>query len=247
MLVLALDTTSRPGSVALLRDGVLLAERAGEPSRPPGQRLPGDIAALLQELALKVADIDLYAVTAGPGSFTGIRVGIATIQGLALANARKVVSVSALEALAFRGPASNVDRVAAWIDAQRGEVFAALYAAAHAGGGAPDPATGLVEVVPPVVGRPGEVLEAWRDRGGLAKTPLLFTGDGATAYRSLIEQALGADARIMDPPACLSSVVGEIATARAACGGALSPHAIVPVYVRRSDAEIAREKHDARR
>jgi len=245
MLVLALDTTSRPGSIALLRDGVLLAERAGEASRSPGERLPGDIAALLQEFALTVADVDLYAVAAGPGSFTGMRVGIATIQGLALANDRRVVPVSALEALAWS--ARDNDRVAVWIDAQRGEVFAALYGASDAEGVARDPATGLVEADPPLVGRPGDVLAAWRDRGHLAKTPLTLTGDGAELYRPVIGQALGANARILAPPACLSRLVGEIATARAASGGAVSPHAIVPVYVRRSDAEIAREKHDARR
>jgi len=247
MLVLALDTTGRPGSLALVRDGRLLAERAGEASRAPGERLPGEIAALLQALGLTVADIDVYAVTTGPGSFTGMRVGIATIQGLALVNGRKVVPVSALEALACQRGLRDAERVAAWIDARRGEVFAGLYGGARDGESAPDPATGLVELIAPEVGTPEALLERWRERGHFAGPPLVFTGDGATAHRSAIERACGADARIIAPPACLAGLVGEIATARAEAGGSVSPHAIAPVYVRRSDAEIAREKRDARR
>ena len=100
MLILALDTTSRAGSVALARDAGVLDQQRGDPSRTHGERLPGDIGDLLERHGLTVADVDLYAVAAGPGSFTGLRVGIATIQGLALAHARPVVPVSALVALA---------------------------------------------------------------------------------------------------------------------------------------------------
>ena len=81
---------------------------------------------------LRVADVDLFAVAAGPGSFTGLRIGIATQQGLALANSRPLVGVSALDAINHTirsaGDADQSDvEVAAWIDAQRGQVFAARY------------------------------------------------------------------------------------------------------------------------
>lgn len=247
MLVLALDTTSRPGSLALSRDGRLLVERASEASRSPGERLPGEIVSLLEMLGLKVADVDVYAVATGPGSFTGMRVGIATIQGLALVNGRAVVPVSALEALARHPEARRAERVAVWIDARRGEVFAALYGAASAADGARDASTGLVELIAPEVGRPADVVNGWRGRGRLAPPPPVFTGDGAIAHRSVIEQACGAEVRVLEPPACLAGLVAEIAAARAAAGGAVSPHAIVPVYVRRPDAEIARELRDAGR
>jgi tRNA threonylcarbamoyladenosine biosynthesis protein TsaB len=247
MLVLALDTTGRPGSLALWRDGRLLVERAGEASRSPGERLPGEIVSLLQSLGLKVAEVDVYAVTTGPGSFTGMRVGIATIQGLALVNGRGVVPVSAFEAVACQPEARRAERVAVWIDARRGEVFAALYGAARTADGASDPSTGLVELIAPEVGGPAEVLDGWRRRGQLEMPPPVFTGDGASAHRSVIEQACGAAARVLEPPVCLAGLVAEIAAARAAAGGAVSPHAIVPVYVRRPDAEIARELRNARR
>jgi tRNA threonylcarbamoyladenosine biosynthesis protein TsaB len=246
MLVLALDTTSRPGSLAVWRDGCVLVERAGEAARSAGERLPGEILALLQSLELRIPDVDVYAVTTGPGSFTGLRVGIATIQGLALVNGRAVVPVSALEALAFQPAARRAERVAVWIDARRGEVFAALYGAARLAHGTPDASTGLVELIAPEVGPPAEVLGGWRRRGQLGVPPPSFTGDGALAHRSAIEEACGAEARVLDPPACLAGLVVEIAAARAAAGGAVSPHAIVPVYVRRPDAEIARERREAR-
>ncbi len=247
MLVLALDTTGRPGSLALHRDGRLLVERASEPSRSPGERLPGEIASLLREFGLSVADVDVYAVTTGPGSFTGMRVGIATIQGLALVNHKPVVPVSALEALACQQTARSAGRVAAWIDARRSEVFAALYDVAPGAGAAPDPATGLIELISPEVGGPDALLDGWTRRGHVTGTPIVFTGDGAVAYRSTIERAVGAAARVLDPPACLTGLVADIAAARAGAGGAVSPHAVVPVYVRRPDADVARERRDARR
>src|SRR5215470_18371308 len=125
MRVMALDSTSRAGSVALVEDGGVVEERAGDASRTHGERLPGELAAL----GVAWSSVDVFAVCAGPGSFTGLRIGIATVQGLALVNRRPVVGVSALEAvaqLASRDLAEG-DTIAAWIDAQRGEVFAALY------------------------------------------------------------------------------------------------------------------------
>ena len=99
MVVLALDTTTRRGSVALARDGAVVDARAGDSAVTHGQRLPGDLMRLLDGHNLRVGDIDLFAVAAGPGSFTGLRIGIATMQGLALANGKDVVGISALDAL----------------------------------------------------------------------------------------------------------------------------------------------------
>ena len=99
MVVLALDTTTRRGSVALARDGVIVEAYAGDPAVTHGQRLPGDLTYLLDRHSLVVGDIDLFAVAAGPGSFTGLRIGIAPMQGWALANARSIIGISALDAL----------------------------------------------------------------------------------------------------------------------------------------------------
>src|SRR5262245_14776088 len=99
MLVLALDTTTRRGSVALVRDGLELESYAGDEAITHGRRLPGDLVRVLDRQHLTVGDVDLFAVAAGPGSFTGLRIGIATMQGLALGTGKGVIGVSALDAL----------------------------------------------------------------------------------------------------------------------------------------------------
>src|SRR5262250_256998 len=98
MRVLALDTTTRAGSVALVDDDIVIDQRPGDASRTHAERLPAEIVALLAAHGRAAADVDLFAVASGPGSFTGMRIGIATIQGLALVRRTPVVSVSALDA-----------------------------------------------------------------------------------------------------------------------------------------------------
>ena len=269
MLILALDTTSRAGSVALARDAGVLDQQRGDPSRTHGERLPGDIGDLLERHGLTVADVDLYAVAAGPGSFTGLRVGIATIQGLALAHARPVVPVSALVALAHGalissgGPVQDAELIAACMDAQRREVFSALYArsamekdrrdqatgAATHGESAEsaelaehadeeETAAGLDVIESPFVGRAEEILGAWA--GHFRGRTVCFVGDGALMCRQVLTERLKDAAQFIEPLPCLAASVALIAAARAAAGGAIVPHAIRPIYVRRPDAELAR-------
>ncbi len=103
------------------------------PTRTHATRLPGDIVDCLARHQVGLRDIDLYGVAVGPGSFTGLRIGIATIQGLAFANDRPVAGVSALDALVEAADAVVAVDVgegclrAAWMDAQRGEVYGRLY------------------------------------------------------------------------------------------------------------------------
>src|SRR5262245_38198388 len=100
MLVLALDTTTRAGSVALVEDDRVVDERLGDAACTHAERLPRELLALLDARGVALTAVDLFAVASGPGSFTGLRIGIATIQGLALVGRRRVVGVAALEALA---------------------------------------------------------------------------------------------------------------------------------------------------
>lgn len=227
VLILALDTTTRAGSVALVRDGAVLIEQAGDGAVTHGQRLPRDVMRALDAASVRLAAIDLFAVAAGPGSFTGLRVGIATMQGLAMATDRRIVAVSALDALA-RAARDGVTRVAAWIDAQRGEVFAALYDA---------DGTRLVE---PSSEPPDATLRSWS--GPLASAPVRFIGDGALRYRDRLE-ALRPRPPIVEPLPLLAGLVGRIAGE--APERAVLPHAVVPIYIRRADAELARAKRRA--
>ncbi len=102
MIVLALDTTTRTGSVAVVATGEVRWEGTGDPRLTHGERLPGELMTALHGAAVDLASVDLFAVAAGPGSFTGLRVGIAAMQGLAVATGRQIVPVSTLAALAAR-------------------------------------------------------------------------------------------------------------------------------------------------
>ena len=229
MIVLALDTTTKSGSIAVVHDEVVRVERAGDPDVTYGQRLPAELMNVLQQAGIRIGDVDLFAVAAGPGSFTGLRVGIATIQGLAMAQGKRVVAVSALEALARAG--TNAEHtIAAWMDAQRGEVFAALYA--------PD---GHDLLIPPVSAAPRVVLDAWGDSAHTG--PPMFIGDGAIRHGEFIRQKIGSQVRVTPPPP-LAGLIGQIAVENP--GRADLPHAIVPIYVRKSDAELARARRAAR-
>ena len=100
MRVLALDTTTASGSVAIVDDTGVLVEAIGDPARSHAERLPGDILQAIDRAGIGMADIDLFGVAAGPGTFTGLRIGIAIIQGLAFVSGKRIVPVSALRALA---------------------------------------------------------------------------------------------------------------------------------------------------
>src|SRR3954449_13290020 len=127
MRVLALDTTTRAGSVAVVDQGQVLVERTGDAARTHAERLPAEVTDALTAARLTLADIDLFAVASGPGSFTGLRIGIATIQGFAFVTRKPVVAVSALDALAHAGSTSTGSSglVGVWINAHRGDVFSA--------------------------------------------------------------------------------------------------------------------------
>jgi tRNA threonylcarbamoyladenosine biosynthesis protein TsaB len=236
MLVLGLDTTGRIGSVALVRDGAAVGAVVGDPTRPHAQRLPGDIRALLDRYELAPADVDVFAVAAGPGSFTGLRIGIAAIQGLAFATGRRVAGIPALEALAHAASegslAGDSARVGVWMDAQREEVFAAVYVRDSPGG-----TWRLADG--PMVDSPAAVAERWRAAGGTAAWPVV--GDGAVRYRGILEDVFGPAARIIEPPPMAPSIA-LLGWQRALAGEAGLPHAVRPLYVRRPDAELARDR-----
>ena len=236
MVVLALDTTTRQGSVALMRDGVVIGTFAGDPSVTHGERLPHDLVRVLGDHRLRVTDVDLFVVAAGPGSFTGLRIGIATLQGLALANNRPLAGVSALDAwhhaarFALNSQPSALSssvtgaEIAVWMDAQRGEVFSARYAEGIATDG-------------PTVEKPAAVLARWAGKGG----PSVFVGEGAVEYEHLIKDAIPHARVLMDLP-LISTSVAHLGEAMARRDGAAPPDAIRPIYIRRSDAELARDR-----
>ena len=232
MWVLALDTSTPAGAVALLRDDDVAVERTGDPALSHAQRLPAAVAAALTEAGLTPHALDLLAVASGPGAFTGLRVGLATVQGLAMALGRPAAGVPTLAATAWRAFADPPGLAACgvWLDAARGDVFAAAY------GRAVGPDWPLVERLAPLVA-----------------TPEVALHEAATVLPGAAPILLGVNARgrdVLDPAgrpviavtAPLAVAVGRIARRVHAAGGSGPPHALTPLYVRRPDAEVERER-----
>ena len=233
MLILALDTSSAAGSAAVVRDGEVVLEREGDGSRTHGERLPLELMGILRDAGVTLAAVDGFAVVTGPGSFTGLRVGIATIQGLALARRKRIAPVSAFEALTFRrtpDAPDTADLRAVWIDAHRREVFGALYAADG------------TAIAPPTSLPPDATIDAWTQSIG-HRTRIRFAGGGAVRYADVIRARLGERALVPERVLPLAGAAGLIAAAEPA--RAVLPHAVVPLYVRRSDAELARDRAQA--
>jgi len=243
VLILSLDTTTRSGSVAIVADGTLVYEASGDASRTHAQRLPGDLMRACSAAGVAIAEVALFAVAAGPGSFTGLRIGIATIQGLAMAHGRAVVPVSTLEALAA---AAGAPRVAAWLDAQRGEVFAQVFEQASASeesmrqGDARTEPRSYRPLIDAISAPPDTALALQAS----VLSGAVFHGDGAVRYRAQINAARGEGATLIDPVRPLAGAIGLVAARQP--HRAVAPHAITPVYVRRPDAELARDRRIGR-
>jgi tRNA threonylcarbamoyladenosine biosynthesis protein TsaB len=236
MLILSLDTSTAAGSAGVIRDDQVLAAHVGDARVPHGQRLPGSLLAVLAAAGVTLDDVDLFAVVVGPGAFTGLRIGIAAVQGLAFATGKPVVGVSALDALASsaRRDSATGDIVAAVMDAARQEVFTALYQASSG--------AALEILEPPAVDTPAAVFARWVAR--LGERPLLAVGEGAVRYADALRTAIPR-ARLVESGAPLAAVAGRLALVAHREGRSGPPHAIRPLYVRRPDAELARERRIA--
>jgi tRNA threonylcarbamoyladenosine biosynthesis protein TsaB len=229
MRVLALDSTSRAGSVAIVDDDHVWIERRGDDSRTLAERLPAEI----NHLGAPLASVDLFAVASGPGSFTGMRVGIATIQGLAFAMSKRVAPISALETLAQIGSRDLAPGtlVGAWMDAHRREVFSALFIVTDARLFSSER---LTELDPARVGAPADILARWTESRW---APGIVLGDGAALYRNLLDGR----AHVPEPP-LLAGALGLMAVDRAKRGRTVDPAGVQPLYIRRPDAELERER-----
>ena len=225
MLCLTLDTTTPGGSCAVALDGAVIRELSGDPARPHDARLPGDLMRLLDEAHIDLSTIDVYAVATGPGSFTGLRIGIATMQGLAFAAGKPLIGISGFDALART--VHGAPAVATWVDAWRGEVFAARYERD-------------IEVDPPSVEKPDAVLAR-------ITAPTLFVGDAVPVYADVIQRQCGDRALIAEPAAPpLAGTIAQLATEQVRAGHRPRPDDIRPLYIRRPDAERARDARPVR-
>jgi tRNA threonylcarbamoyladenosine biosynthesis protein TsaB len=220
MRVLAVDTSSERGSVCVVDGRDILGEVRIACSIQYSERLFRSIEFLFHYLPFQLSEIDVFAAASGPGSFTGLRVGLAAMEGFVAAyrHEKRGVGVTTLQALAWKTGICDA-LIAPMIDARRGDIYGALYRRTRNN-------DALVEVAPPVVLKPAEWLNS------LPQVPLVFCGDGSKRYRSLIEGLPDWTIHSMD--LYLASTIAELAMT--ANSGPLAP-----VYVRKTDAEIARE------
>jgi tRNA threonylcarbamoyladenosine biosynthesis protein TsaB len=207
-----------------MKDAEALVEITTTSDQTHSKRLLPMIDMALSAGGIGLREIDGFAVTIGPGSFTGLRIGVSTVKGLAWAVGKPVAGVSTLEALACQA-GKAVDLICALLDARKGEVYAALFLA---GGEAPVISM-QATVLPPA---------ALRDR--IAER-CLFVGDGALAYRREILDMFG-DRAVFAPDGqhkVRAATVGALAYRRFRAERFDAALFLVPNYIRRSDAELA--------
>lgn len=232
MLILGLDTATRFTSVALVEGEEVLVEYTYCGPARPSQVLMPLVDRLFRDVGAGRERLGAVAAGAGPGSFTGLRLGLATAQALAYALGIPAVGVSTLEAMAFpwRGAGGIVVPV---LDAQQGRVYTAGYTGGDSGGFVPR----TVE---------WEVLldELARGMGREGDGPPILVGEFAWVRRDAVAARLGRQAVVVEPHLGYprGSVVARLGAAALAAGDAGDPFALRPVYLRRSEAEELWEK-----
>lgn len=222
-LILAVETATLAGSIALTRGSESIAASSGDPAVSHSNTLLADLDKLLSRTTYKLADIDLFAVAAGPGSFTGLRIGIATVKALAATLVRPCAAIPTLQAVALAGGASEAS--VALLPAGRGEVFAQLFSVS---------ADAVTALDAPSHISPQKMI----DKYGLLETAL-WCGEGALAQRELIESsAAGKQWRIASRSDNLAQQVAALALSNFRQDRLVAPDALQAIYVRPSDAEL---------
>jgi len=215
--ILALDTTSEFGSLALA-EGDRIVE-AAEVYSPDGfgHVIFQEVLSLLGRQGWKLESIDCYAAASGPGSFTGVRVGLTAVKGLAEAQGKRVVAVSNLLALAYAGEG---DWRATLIDARRGEIYGAVYDAS------------LRPVVDEMVVSLPRFLEA------LGEREVTFVATDFIPFQAGLRGTRFEGSRVVTVRRALAGPIAGLAARAFAEGRALLPEQVEANYVRRSDAEL---------
>ena len=226
MLVLAIDTASPHGSVAALRDEQLLDVVSDDAGDTQSLRFFGQMGKLLREQNLAMPQFDLYAVNAGPGSFTGVRVGLTAVKAWAEVYSKPVAAVSGLEAVAGQGP-GTASLLAAVTDARRGQLYAGLYLREG---------TILRRRGGDVVMSPADCFAylAGQSRG----ENICFVTAAPDWLSELLASSQFHSAQIAAASEVLAPSIGRLGLERASAGETLDALSLDAHYVRCSDAEV---------
>lgn len=222
MKILAVDTATKTCSVAVVDEVSVISEYTVNHNDTHSRFLMGMIREILDISHLSVKALDGFAVTIGPGSFTGLRIGLSAVKGLALATGKPLVGVSTLEALAFQVSATD-KLICPVMDARRKEVYSACYR--YRG-------INLEPVRAPMAVNPVKAVENINE-------PCILVGDGALLYQEPIKNRLGDMAIFADCTRNIirASAVGHIAMNRFKSNDTDDAALIEPFYIRKSDAE----------
>jgi len=225
--ILAIDSSSLTGSVALCQGEQLVAESLLNVRSTHSEKLLAQVELLLAEAGWQLQELDLLVAVVGPGSFTGLRIGIATIKGLAQALAKPVVGISSLQMLAMNLPLVPLP-VCVFMDARKKEVYSQVFNWTANG---PRP-TGAAQVVPPE-----RLLEQ-------LDYTVALVGDGVPIYRQEILRILGNNALLPNASAHQprASQAAWLAWQEFVHGKLHTAAELQPIYIRPSDAELGQKK-----
>ena len=243
MKILAIETSTMLGGVALMDDSSgLIAEVRLNVKSTHSERLMTEIDHLLRQAGLKISDIDVFAVAIGPGSFTGLRIGLSTVKGFSYATGKPIVSVPTLEALAWNFPYCRYP-VCTMLDARKKEVYTALFKWDK---------EGFLRLIDEMSIKVDRLLEKIKQsnppsppfskggKGGFFDNKVVFTGEGALLYRDTIIEVMGEKAIFAPPEKMIPSPanVASIGIRKATKEEFSEPVSLIPFYIRRSEAEI---------
>ncbi len=226
MRILAVETSSLVASCCVCEDERLISEEIVNTKLTHSETLMPMIDSVLKKAELEIKDIDVFAVAVGPGSFTGLRIGISAVKALAHAFGKKVCGVSTLKALSKNIPFCD-KLIVPIMDARRQEVYTAIY-------------DGDNEILEPSAMPVSSLLDILKEKG----RDTVFLGDGVPVFRDTIKEALGDMAHFAPVNLNLqraSSVAYLAATQEKSDYSGLSP-----VYLRKSQAEREREEREAK-
>ena len=224
MKILAVDTSANTASAAIACDGQLVAEQIINYKKTHSETLMPMIDGLLAACGTDIGEIDVFAAANGPGSFTGLRIGVSTVKALAHAAGKPAVGISTLEALAYNIPCAD-GLISPIMDARRQQVYNAVY---RADGGV------LTEVTAP---RALAIIDCIREFENEKR--VCFLGDGVLTYRDIIVREMGERA-VFAPLNCAlqrASSVAALARIKAERGELGDCHTLLPFYIRKPQAE----------
>lgn len=224
MRILAIETSTMMGSVAIMDERGLIAEYRLNIKATHSERLMRTIDEVLRGSGIELKDLDGYAVSIGPGSFTGLRIGLSTVKGLAFTTNKPITAIPTLDALACNIPFSQY-MVCPMLDARKKEVYTALFRFT---------ANGVVsKLIDDCVISPESFLKE-------IKEPTVFLGEGANIYRELIKERLRYLAHFAPLSKQLPSAanVAELGLKALISGKVEDPAILIPRYIRKSEAEI---------